>query len=73
MEPFGARLRHTMDARGPLCVGIDPHPELLEAWGLPIDVDGLARFSQTMVDAMADRTAVAKPQSAFLRDSAHRA
>ncbi len=65
MEPFGARLRHTMDARGPLCVGIDPHPELLDAWGLPFNVDGLARFSQTMVDAMADRVAVAKPQSAF--------
>ncbi len=65
MEPFGARLRHTMDARGPLCVGIDPHPELLEAWGLPIDVSGLATFSQTMVDAMADQVAVAKPQSAF--------
>ena len=65
MEAFGARLRRLMDERGPLCVGIDPHPELLEAWGLPIDADGLDRFSRTMVEAMADRVAVAKPQSAF--------
>jgi orotidine-5'-phosphate decarboxylase len=65
MDGFGARLRHAMDTRGPLCVGIDPHPELLERWGLPFDIDGLARFSQTVVDAVADRVAVVKPQSAF--------
>jgi orotidine-5'-phosphate decarboxylase len=62
---FGARLRTAMDARGPLCVGIDPHPSLLSAWGLPDTASGLARFSQTVVDAIADRVAVAKPQSAF--------
>jgi orotidine-5'-phosphate decarboxylase len=65
MEPFGTRLRHAMDARGPLCVGIDPHTELLTAWGLTADVDGLTRFSQTMVDALTDRVAIVKPQSAF--------
>jgi orotidine-5'-phosphate decarboxylase len=54
-----------MDTRGPLCVGIDPHPQLLAAWGLPDDVDGLARFSQTVVDALSHRVAVIKPQSAF--------
>jgi orotidine-5'-phosphate decarboxylase len=54
-----------MDKRGPLCVGLDPHPELLARWGLPDDVDGLARFSRTFVEAVADRVAVVKPQSAF--------
>jgi orotidine-5'-phosphate decarboxylase len=29
-QPFGARLRAAMDARGPLCAGIDPHAALLE-------------------------------------------
>ena len=33
--PFGARLAAAMDERGPLCVGIDPHRALLDAWGLP--------------------------------------
>ncbi|MBV1945378.1 orotidine-5'-phosphate decarboxylase [Streptomyces sp. BV129] len=64
-EPFGARLRRAMDERGPLCVGIDPHASLLSAWGLNDDVNGLERFSRTVVEAIADRVAVVKPQSAF--------
>ncbi|MET7640584.1 orotidine-5'-phosphate decarboxylase [Streptomyces sp. NPDC005438] len=63
--PFGARLRQAMDARGPLCVGIDPHPSLLTSWGLTDDVSGLERFTRTTVEALADRVAVLKPQSAF--------
>jgi orotidine-5'-phosphate decarboxylase len=62
---FGARLRAAMDTRGPLCVGIDPHPSLLSAWGLPDNPSGLERFSRTVVEAIGDRVAVAKPQSAF--------
>ena len=64
-EPFGARLRTALDTRGPLCVGIDPHPSLLRAWGLEDDVAGLERFARQTVDALADRVAVLKPQSAF--------
>ena len=63
--PFGVRLRGAMDAHGPLCVGIDPHRALLEAWGLPVDVSGLERFAMTCVEAFAGRVAVVKPQSAF--------
>jgi orotidine-5'-phosphate decarboxylase len=65
LEPFGARLRRAMDTRGPLCVGIDPHASLLEAWGLTDDPAGLERFCRTVVEALADRVAVLKPQSAF--------
>lgn len=64
-EPFGARLRHAMDTRGPLCVGIDPHASLLAAWGLNDDIQGLESFTRTVVDALADQVAVFKPQSAF--------
>jgi orotidine-5'-phosphate decarboxylase len=64
-EPFGTRLHAAMAARGPLCVGIDPHPGLLTAWGLPDDVAGLERFALTVVAALADRVAVLKPQAAF--------
>jgi len=63
--PFGARLRRAMDERGPLCVGIDPHASLLADWGLGDDVAGLERFTRTVVDALAGRVAVLKPQSAF--------
>ncbi|MEV0911095.1 orotidine-5'-phosphate decarboxylase [Streptomyces hokutonensis] len=65
LEPFGARLRTAMDERGPLCVGIDPHASLLADWGLNDDIAGLERFSRTVVEALADRVAVLKPQSAF--------
>ncbi|WP_432092466.1 orotidine-5'-phosphate decarboxylase [Streptomyces sp. bgisy100] len=64
-EPFGARLRRAMDTRGPLCVGIDPHASLLTDWGLGDDIAGLERFTHTVVEALADRVAVLKPQSAF--------
>ncbi|NDZ80298.1 orotidine-5'-phosphate decarboxylase [Streptomyces sp. SID10853] len=65
LEPFGTRLRRAMDTRGPLCVGIDPHASLLTAWGLGDDIAGLERFTRTVVEALADRVAVLKPQSAF--------
>lgn len=63
--PFGARLRAALEDRGPLCAGIDPHGSLLAAWGLSDDVAGLDRFAGTVVEALADRVAVLKPQSAF--------
>ncbi|MEU8893625.1 orotidine-5'-phosphate decarboxylase [Streptomyces sp. NPDC048442] len=63
--PFGTRLRTAMDTRGPLCVGIDPHASLLNAWGLDDDIKGLETFTRTVVEALADRVAVLKPQSAF--------
>jgi orotidine-5'-phosphate decarboxylase len=63
--PFGERLADAVAARGPLCVGIDPHAPLLETWGLTDDVDGLARFTDTVVDALAGTVAVLKPQAAF--------
>ncbi|MFD3516962.1 orotidine-5'-phosphate decarboxylase [Streptomyces sp. NPDC058657] len=65
MIPFGTRLRTAMDTRGPLCVGIDPHASLLNAWGLDDDIKGLETFTRTVVEALADRVAVLKPQSAF--------
>jgi orotidine-5'-phosphate decarboxylase len=63
--PFGARLADAVAARGPLCVGIDPHVPLLEAWGLDDDPDGLARFTDAVIDALAGQVAVLKPQLAF--------
>lgn len=63
--PFGQRLAAAVAARGPLCVGIDPHPALLADWGLSDDVTGLERFAQVCVGALAGEVAVLKPQVAF--------
>ena len=65
MISFGERLRTAMVERGPLCVGIDPHLSLLDAWGLPPTKAGLEQFAMTTVEALAGTVAVLKPQSAF--------
>ncbi len=62
---FGDRLTEAVEARGPLCVGLDPHAALLEAWALTDGVAGLERFSMIAVEALAGVAAVVKPQSAF--------
>jgi orotidine-5'-phosphate decarboxylase len=54
-----------MSARGPLCVGIDPHPALLKAWGLDDDAAGLRRFSLTVLEAVGSLAAAVKPQVAL--------
>lgn len=61
---FGERLLTATAARGPLCVGIDPHPELLRSWGFGADADGLTRFCDICVEAF-DDVAIVKPQVAF--------
>jgi orotidine-5'-phosphate decarboxylase len=61
---FGARLAAAVADRGPLCLGIDPHPELLAAWGLSADATGLRTFAEVCVEAFAG-FAVVKPQVAF--------
>jgi orotidine-5'-phosphate decarboxylase len=64
MTGFGARLAEAKSRRGPLCLGIDPHPDLLRAWELPTTADGLAKFCDICVDAFSG-FAVVKPQVAF--------
>lgn len=61
---FSQRLAEATSRRGRLCVGIDPHVSLLEAWGLPTNADGIARFTAICVEAFAE-VAVVKPQIAF--------
>ncbi|MBM6621380.1 orotidine-5'-phosphate decarboxylase [Micrococcaceae bacterium RIT802] len=64
-DPFGTRLARAMAEHGPLCVGIDPHPGLLADWSLPDDASGVERFALTVVEAMAGRVAMVKPQVAL--------
>ena len=64
-ESFGSRLGRAMAERGPLCVGIDPHPALLQRWGLADDAAGLERFSLTVLEAVGQLAAAVKPQVAL--------
>jgi orotidine-5'-phosphate decarboxylase len=65
VRAFGDRLSAAVAARGPLVVGIDPHPPLLASWGLSADAAGLERFGMTVVEALGADVALFKPQSAF--------
>ncbi|MFS3129174.1 orotidine-5'-phosphate decarboxylase [Nocardioides sp. Bht2] len=65
MTSFGARLHQAMQARGPLCVGIDPHASLLAGWGLGDDIAGLETFARVAGEALGPEVSVVKPQSAF--------
>jgi orotidine-5'-phosphate decarboxylase len=62
---FGTRLAHTFETSGHLCVGIDPHPYLLEAWNLPISGPGVREFGLRVVEAAVGRAGIVKPQVAF--------
>ncbi|GAA1950675.1 orotidine-5'-phosphate decarboxylase [Microbacterium deminutum] len=64
-KPFGTRTQRALEKFGPLCVGIDPHPGLLAAWGLDASAAGVREFGLRVVDAAADRVAIVKPQVSF--------
>lgn len=64
-ESYGSRLQRAVAHYGRLCMGIDPHPAILDNWGLPRTAGGLERCARTMIEAATGRVAVAKPQSAF--------
>lgn len=62
---FGQRLSWAIADQGPLCVGIDAHPAIMNAWSLPRTPAGLLRLSMTVVEALAGRVAAIKPQVAW--------
>jgi len=62
---FGERVRAALASSGPLCVGIDPHAALLDAWGLSQDAVGVREFGLRTVDASAGRIGIVKPQVSF--------
>jgi orotidine-5'-phosphate decarboxylase len=65
IKSYGERLEALTAERGPLCVGIDPHPSLLASWGLASNAAGLERCARGMIEALGAIVPVFKPQSAF--------
>lgn len=62
---FGTRLAAAIEARGRVCVGIDPHGSLLQAWGLEDTLAGMETFAMTATEAIAPHVSIVKPQAAF--------
>ncbi|MFD4420083.1 orotidine-5'-phosphate decarboxylase [Agromyces sp. NPDC058484] len=65
VTPFGDRLEAVFAAYGRLCVGLDPHASLLDAWGQPDSAEGVREFGLRVIEAAADRVGILKPQVAF--------
>jgi orotidine-5'-phosphate decarboxylase len=64
-DSFAARFAAARSAQGPLVCGLDPSGELLDGWRLGDTPDGLDRFADIMLDAVAGSVGLIKPQSAF--------
>lgn len=64
-EAYGHRLARAIGEHGPLCVGIDAHPAIMNAWGLPRTPAGLLRLSMTVIEAAHGHVAAVKPQVAW--------
>lgn len=65
MSSYRSRLAAAVEARGALCVGIDPMPAVLDAWGVGHDTAGLETVARGIVEELGEYTAAFKPQSAF--------
>ena len=63
--PWKVRLDEATAVRGRACVGIDPMPRVLAAWGLDATVEGLETCARGIVEELGPHAAVFKPQSAF--------
>lgn len=46
-------------------MGIDPHQQLLEEWGLPDSAAGLESFANIVLEAASGRVGIVKPQVSF--------
>lgn len=65
MDSFARRVAEAVAATGPLCAGIDPSADLLGAWGLADDAEGLRAFGGRCLEAFVGTVGVVKPQVAF--------
>ncbi|MEZ6184898.1 MAG: orotidine-5'-phosphate decarboxylase [Planctomycetota bacterium] len=62
MQAFADRLAQLVDARGPVCAGIDPRPERLPlGWSA-------AAWGAAAAEVLGSKVAVIKPQLAFFED-----
>lgn len=48
-----------------LCLGADPHPEILESWSIEDSLRGIRQFSETFLDCLNEDLRIVKPQVAL--------
>ena len=64
-DTFSRKLETAFSSYGQLCVGIDPHADLLDEHGFEQSAEGLFNFSMEMLEALAGTVSIIKPQVSF--------
>jgi orotidine-5'-phosphate decarboxylase len=64
-DTFSRKLETAFNGFGHLCVGIDPHAELLDEHGFDQSPDGLFSFSMQMLASLSGIVGIIKPQVSF--------
>jgi orotidine-5'-phosphate decarboxylase len=62
---YGDKLSQAFEKSGQLCVGIDPHSNLLRSWDLNDSPLGLREFALRVVEAASGLVSAVKPQVSF--------
>ena len=62
---FADRLLKATREYGPLCVGIDPHEDMLPALFGPVGAASITRWGQAVVEQCVGRVGIVKPQAAL--------
>lgn len=64
-ESFSRKLETAFESKGQLCVGIDPHEDILEENGFAVSPAGVLDFSLGMLEQLHDVVSIVKPQVSF--------
>ena len=64
-DSFSKKLQLAFSSKGQLCVGIDPHEEILNENGFECSAEGVYAFSMRMMDELDGRVSIIKPQVSF--------
>jgi len=64
-DTLSRSLEAAFSSKGQLCVGIDPHEDILLDNGFEISASGVYEFSMKMLDQLEDTVSIVKPQVSF--------
>ncbi len=64
-DTFSRSLEAAFSSKGQLCVGIDPHEDILLDNGFEVSASGVYEFSMKMLDQLEDTVSIVKPQVSF--------
>jgi orotidine-5'-phosphate decarboxylase len=64
-DTFSRTLEAAFSSKGQLCVGIDPHEEILIDNGYEVSASGVYEFSMKMLEQLEDVVSIVKPQVSF--------